>query len=73
MRIITPAASALAAALYVGYLASPAAALDATVTITAKPKPAIGAPGPQLGTGLVSIFVAGAVVYLMRRRKTERE
>ena len=41
----------------------------AQVATTAKPKPAVGAPGPLAGASLPLILIGGGIYWLVRRKK----
>jgi hypothetical protein len=69
MQELKSAASAFAVALYVGFLASAAAAQTAIRTPSPTTGTVRGANGPEAGTGLVSVLLVGAVVYLIGRRR----
>ena len=66
MAGLKSAASVFAVALYVAFLASPAAS-QTTTKSTGTPTVTRGAPGPVAGVGLAGVLVAGAVTYLIGR------
>jgi hypothetical protein len=69
MPKLKSAASVFAVALYVGFLASAAAAQTPTRTPSPTTGTVRGANGPEAGTGLISFLLVGAVVYLIKRRR----
>jgi LPXTG-motif cell wall-anchored protein len=56
-------------ALSVPALAQTASTLSSAPTPAAKPKPAVGAPGPLVGAGLPVLLIGGGIYWLVRRRK----
>ena len=66
MHFLKLGTSIFGAAIVAAVLASPVVAKD---KLDKKPEKTVGAPGPIAGVGLVGLGVAGAVVYLTRRRR----